>query len=83
MAERPDRYPWLDLIEVDGPFLSRPALDDVYDEAWPPRISNEHREMLVLPPSLPAEWDDDVMAQIDRVLTDILGYREGRTLSST
>ena len=64
MAERPDRHPWLDLLDVDGPFLSRPALDDVYDEAWPPRISNEHREILELPTTLSAEWDETAMAAV-------------------
>lgn len=80
MADRPDRYPWLDLLEIDGPFLSRPALDDVYDEAWPPKISNEHREILTPPAVLPTEWDEAAMARVDRLLTDVLGYREGRTL---
>lgn len=81
MAERSDRYPWLDLVEVDGPFLSRPALDDVYDEAWPPRVSDDHREILAIPSSLPVEWDNAAMAQVDRLLTDVLGYENGRTLS--
>lgn len=80
MGDRQDRHPWLDLLEVDGPFLSRPALDDVYDEAWPPKITNEHRDMLNPPASLPTEWDEKTMAQVDRVLTEVLGYREGRTL---
>lgn len=80
MADRPDRHPWLDLLEVDGPFLSRPALDDVYDDAWPPKISNEHRDILDSPAVLPAEWDETAMEQVDRVLTEVLGYREGRTL---
>lgn len=82
MAERPDRHPWLDLLEVDGPFLSRPALDDVYDDAWPPKIANEHRDTLDLPAVLPTEWDETTMDQVDRVLTEVLGYREGRTLKS-
>lgn len=80
VADRPDRHAWLDLFEIDGPFLSRPALDDVYDEAWPPRISNEHREILEPPLTLPNEWDNGVMEQVDRVLSKVLGYREGRTL---
>jgi hypothetical protein len=80
VADRPDRHPWLDLLEVDGPFLSRPALDDVYDDAWPPKITNEHRDILAPPAVLPTEWDDTTMEQVDRVLTEVLGYREGRTL---
>ena len=80
MAERPDRHLWLDLLEVDGPFLSRPALDDVYDEAWPPKISKEHREMLDPPAAAPAEWDEAAMVRVDRLLIDVLGYREGKTL---
>jgi hypothetical protein len=47
MAEpKEQRHAWLDLLDVDGPFLSRPALDDVFDAAWPPKISNDHRDLL-------------------------------------
>ena len=61
MAERPDRYPWLDLLEVDGPFLSRPALDDVYDQAWPPRSATSSGRSSIcrqrFPPSgTPRPW---------------------------
>lgn len=80
MADRADRHPWLDLMEVDGPFLSRPALDDIYDDAWPPKISSEQRDVLDLPDLLPGTWDAEAMEQVDRLLIEVLGYRDGRTL---
>lgn len=85
MAEQPDRHEWLDLLEVDGPFLSRPALAEVFDDAWPPRISNEQREAIGPPEQMPTAWyddelDEDPIRQVDRLLTDVLGYVEGQTL---
>lgn len=82
MANRKDieRHTWLDLLEVDGPFLSRPALDEVFDTAWPPRISNEHRDQLQQPDPAPTTWEE-ALAVVDALLTDVLGYQPGRTIT--
>ena len=80
MAEpKEPRHAWLDLLDVDGPFLSRPALDDVFDAAWPPRISSDHRALLAPSEIRPTEWDE-ALPLVERMLTDVLGYRPGKTL---
>lgn len=80
MAEpKEPRHAWLDLLDVDGPFLSRPALDNVFDAAWPPRISSDHRALLAPPEVRPTEWDE-ALPLVERMLTDVLGYRPGKTL---
>jgi hypothetical protein len=81
MAEpKEQRHAWLDLLEVDGPFLSRPALDDVFDAAWPPKISNDHRDLFAPPDVRPTDWDE-ALPIVERLLTEVLGYQPGRTLS--
>ena len=74
------RHAWLDLLDVDGPFLSRPALDDVFDTAWPPRISNDARDLLTPPEPRPITWDE-VLPIVDQLLSDVLGYQPGRTIT--
>jgi hypothetical protein len=81
MAEpKEQRHAWLDLFDVDGPFLSRPALDDVFDAAWPPRISNDHRDLLTPSEVHPTNWDE-ALPLVERLLTEVLGYQPGRTLT--
>lgn len=80
MAEpKESRHAWLDLLDVDGPFLSRPALDDVFDAAWPPRISSDHRALIAPSEVRPTEWDE-ALPLVERMLTYVLGYRAGKTL---
>jgi hypothetical protein len=81
MAEpKEQRHAWLDLLDVDGPFLSRPALDDVFDAAWPPKISNDHRDLLAPSDVRPTDWDE-ALPLVERLLTEMLGYQPGRTLT--
>lgn len=73
------RHAWLDLLDVDGPFLSRPALDDVFDTAWPPKVSNDVRDLLSPPDPRTTTWDE-ALPLVDQLLTDVLGYQPGRTI---
>ena len=80
-SARYDPHEWLGLLEVDGPFISRPALDDMYDKAWPPRISNAQRAILTPPAEgVSNEWDAAAMARVDRLLIEVLGYEKRVTL---
>lgn len=87
MSERDDRHGWIDLLVPDGPFLSAAALDvATVGENWPTRLSAAQRALLIAPPaSVDGDgWDDSSWdgrrARVLGLLTDLLGYREGRTL---
>ncbi len=90
MPERSDRHGWIDLLVPDGPFLSAAALDvQTVGENWPTRLSAEQRSLLTAPPASEAEegegWDDSSWdgrrARVTELLTELLGYREGKTLA--
>lgn len=74
------RHAWLDLLDVDGPFLSRPALDESFDRAWPPRLATGVRERVApADHSRPSDWDG-LEDRVNRLLPDVLGYEDGRTI---
>lgn len=90
MPERTDRHGWIDLLVPDGPFLSAAALDvQTVGENWPTRLSAEQRRLLTAPPASEAEqgegWDDSSWdgrrARVTELLTELLGYQEGKTLA--
>jgi hypothetical protein len=90
MPERSDRHGWIDLLVPDGPFLSAAALDvQTVGDNWPTRLSAEQRSLLTCPPASEAEegegWDDSSWdgrrARVTELLTELLGYREGKTLA--
>lgn len=90
MPERSDRHAWIDLLVPDGPFLTAAALDvQTVGENWPTRLSAEQRNILMAPPASEAEqgesWDDSSWdgrrARVTELLTELLGYEEGKTLA--
>jgi len=90
MPERSDRHGWIDLLVPDGPFLSAAALDvQTVGENWPTRLSAEQRSLLTARPASEAEegegWDDSSWdgrrARVTELLTELLGYREGKSLA--
>jgi hypothetical protein len=90
MPERSDRHGWIDLLVPDGPFLSAAALDvQTVGENWPTRLSAEQRSLLTAPPASEAEegegWDDSSWdgrrVRVTELLTELLRYREGKTLA--
>ena len=74
-------HAWLDLLDVDGPFLSRPALTEQLDRAWPPRLGRDIRDIVAPTAHEPSPDWSDLEANVNRLLTDVLGYRPGRTIT--
>ena len=90
MADKDDRHGWIDLLVPDGPFLSAAALDvTTVGESWPTRLDADQRFLLMADPVSDSEtgsgWDDSSWdgrrARVFELLTDLLGYREGKTLA--
>lgn len=90
MPERTDRHGWIDLLVPDGPFLSTAALDiQTVGENWPTRLSAEQRGLLLATSASQTDdgqgWDDSSWegrrARVLELLTELLGYREGKTLT--
>ncbi|MBY5162094.1 type IIL restriction-modification enzyme MmeI [Salsipaludibacter albus] len=75
----------------DGPFLAAGALDvQTVGENWPTRLSAEQKALLTAPPASETEeddgWDDGSWdgrrARLASLLTELLGYRDGKTLTA-
>ena len=67
-------HAWLDLLDVDGPFLSRPALTEQFDRAWPPRLDRDTRDIVAPTAHEPAPDWSDLEAAVDRLLTEVVGH---------
>ncbi|MEO2104475.1 MAG: hypothetical protein ABGZ36_02415 [Actinomycetota bacterium] len=92
MTNRSDQHGWIDLLVPDGPFLSPGALDvQTVGENWPTRLSAEQRALLTATPASDTEagegWDDTSWEgrrkRVQQLLTDLLGYRHGKTLDTS
>jgi hypothetical protein len=83
VAETNVRHQWLDLVETDGPFLSRPALVEQLDDTWPRRLDRETRSIVTADDPRPARSWDEVEGDVDRFLLDVLGYETGKTLDTS
>lgn len=78
------RHGWIDLLTPDGPFIRAAALDPAtVGERWPTRLDPEQRTLLLAPSfeQDEASWDERGN-YVEALLTDLLGYRAGKTLST-